>query len=229
MQGLVIFCRKALRLAAKEWTLLRRNPHGLGVLFLMPAAFVLVMSFTLKNTLVAKIDLPVTGWVLEDQGAATTQWAADWLQRNGGRRFDSRDALKEALKHRQVEAGVVVAPPMAGASGAAAAAGPRAERLEMWLGNLVQPAAARAAAYPSGFLDRCSCQVKAAAAQAGPSRACCLQALRRTRTCCRPRAGSEIRYLYEIESGRGMTAVQQSVPAWLSSACSSSSSRSRAC
>jgi ABC-2 type transport system permease protein len=210
MQGLALFCRKAMRLAAKEWTLLLRNPHGLGVLFLMPAAFVLVMSFTLKNTLVAKIDLPVTGWVLEDQGAATGQWAGDWLQRHGGRRFDSRDALKEALKHRQVEAGVVVAAPLPGAS---AAAGPRAERLEMWLGNLVQPAAAARLRAELGF-SIAQLQVKAAAAQAGPFASMLLQSAGNT-DLLSPQGGPKIRYLYEIESGRGMTAVQQSVPAWL--------------
>jgi hypothetical protein len=32
------------------------QPHGLAALFLMPAIFVLVMSFTLKNTLTAKVD-----------------------------------------------------------------------------------------------------------------------------------------------------------------------------
>ena len=44
---------QTLAIARKEWRLLLRNPHGLGVLFLMPAIFVLVMSFTLKNTLTA--------------------------------------------------------------------------------------------------------------------------------------------------------------------------------
>ena len=47
--------RQVARIAVKEWRLLLRNPHGLGVLFLMPAIFVLVMSFTLKNTLIAKV------------------------------------------------------------------------------------------------------------------------------------------------------------------------------
>src|SRR6478735_1187793 len=148
MTSFIHHARLVARLAAKEWKLLLRNPHGLAVLFLMPSAFVLVMSFTLKNTLVAKVDLPVTGWVLEDQGAATTQWVRDWIERNGGLRFASRDALKAALKRRQVEAGVVVAAPAAGAS---AAAQPRAERLEMWLGNLVQPAAASRLRTELGF------------------------------------------------------------------------------
>ena len=209
MQALALSCRKALRLAAKEWTLLLRNPHGLGVLFLMPAIFVLVMSFTLKNTLVAKIELPVTGWVLEDQGAATGAWMQEWLERNGGRRFDSRDALKAALKERQVEAGVVVTAPRAGASGAAQ---PRTERLEMWLGNLVQPAAAARLRTELTF-SIAQAQVKSVAAQAGPF-ASMLQGATST-DLMSPQAAPKVRYLYEIESGRGLTAVQQSVPAWL--------------
>src|SRR4051812_31678636 len=72
------------RLASKEWLLLLRNPHGLAVLFLMPGLFVLVMSFTLKNTLVSHIDLPLTGWVLEDSSPAAAQWAREWQTRTGG-------------------------------------------------------------------------------------------------------------------------------------------------
>ena len=67
--------RQVLHLAAKEWRLLARNPHGLAVLFLMPAIFVLVMSFTLKNSLVAPVDLPTTGWVVEAKEAAAAATA----------------------------------------------------------------------------------------------------------------------------------------------------------
>ena len=41
-----IFATRVLRLAVKEARLLLRNPHGLAVLFVMPAIFVLIMSFT---------------------------------------------------------------------------------------------------------------------------------------------------------------------------------------
>ena len=201
------FCRKAVRLAGKEWTLLLRNPHGLGVLFLMPAIFVLVMSFTLKNTLLAKVDLPATGWVLEDQGAPATQWTNEWLEKNGGRRFATRDALKAALKERQVEAGVVVTPPVAGATQLSGS------QLEMWLGNLVQPAAAARLRTELG-LSIAQTRVKAAAAQAGPFASVLLQGAGGT-DLLSPQGGPKVRYLYELESGRSLTAVQQSVPAWL--------------
>ncbi|MDB5945066.1 MAG: transporter permease [Ramlibacter sp.] len=207
MTRLSLFCRKAIRLAIKEWLLLLRNPHGLAVLFLMPAAFVLVMSFTLKNTLVAKVDLPETGWVLEDKGVVAAQWTKEWLERNGGRRFPSREALQAALKARQVEAGVVVAPPAPGVAGL------HSDQLEMWLGNLVQPAAAARLRTELSF-SVAQAQAKIAAAQAGPFASVLLEGAGNV-DLLSPQAAPKIRYLYEIESGRKMTAVQQTVPAWL--------------
>ena len=197
-----------LRLAAKEWRLLSRNPHGLAVLFLMPAIFVLVMSFTLKNTLVARIELPAAGWVLEDRSPAAAQWVSEWLARHGGQRFASRDALKVALKTRQVEAGVVVRESWLGADGR-----PRAERLEMWLGNRVQPAAAARLRAELSF-SMLRVPLKVAAAEAGPFASVMLGG-DADMDLLSVKNSPAIRYLYEIESGRSLTAVQQSVPAWL--------------
>ncbi len=197
-----------LRLAAKEWRLLSRNPHGLAVLFLMPAIFVLVMSFTLKNTLVSRIELPDTGWVIEDGTPAAAQWVREWLALHGGQRFASRSALQAALKARQVEAGVVVSARWLGADGR-----PRAEQLEMWLGNRVQPAAAARLRAELSF-SMLQVQMKMAAAEAGPFASVLLASVENTDLLSAAHAPA-IRYLYEIESGRRLTAVQQSVPAWL--------------
>lgn len=196
------------RLAVKEWLLLLRNPHGLAVLFFMPAAFVLVMSFTLKNTLLARVDIPVIGWVMEDTGPAATQWSEEWLERNTGYRFETRAALLRALKARQVAAGVIVRAPWLDPDGR-----PSQEKIEMWLGNRIQPAvAARLRAELSFSLLQV--QMKMAAAQAGPFASILLSSA--TNTELLPNRGMPgVRYLYEIESGRRMTAVQQSVPAWL--------------
>ena len=196
------------RLAVKEWRLLLRNPHGLAVLFFMPAVFVLVMSFTLKNTLLARVDIPVIGWVMEDTGSAATQWSEEWLERNTGYRFETRAALLLALKARQVEAGVIVRAPWLDQDGR-----PSQEKIEMWLGNRIQPAvAARLRAELSFSLLQV--QMKMAAAQAGPFASILLSSA--TNTELLPNHGMPgVRYLYEIESGRRMTAVQQSVPAWL--------------
>ena len=68
-------------IASKEWRLLSRNPHGLAVLFLMPAIFLLVMSFALKNTLTSDdIALPRTGWLVEDPSPLAMQWSNDWRE-----------------------------------------------------------------------------------------------------------------------------------------------------
>ena len=112
--------------------------HGLAALFLMPAAFLLVMSFALKNTLTAAdIALPQTGWVIEDASPLAAHWSSDWIERNGGERFGSRALLQGALRARRVQAGVIVRDDWVDAQGL-----PRADRLELWLSNRIQPAAA---------------------------------------------------------------------------------------
>lgn len=197
-------------IAAKEWRLLARNAHGLAVLFLMPAIFVLVMSFTLKNTLVAKVELPLAGWVQEDAGAFATQWSREWLQRHPGPRFASRSQLQQALKDRQVEAGVVVRAPLLDA----ATGRPDRSRLEMWLGPRVQPAAA-ARLRAELSLSLLQAQMQRAAAEAGPFAGALLEGANGGEDLLASDRGVNVRYLYEIESGRRMTAVQASVPAWL--------------
>ncbi|MDB5957024.1 ABC transporter permease [Ramlibacter sp.] len=198
-----------LAVACKEWRLLSRNLHGLSALFLMPAIFVLVMSFTLKNTLTAKVDLPVAGWVQEDTTPFATQWAREWQARHPGPRFASRQALQQALATRQVEAGVVVrAPLLDPASGR-----PDSRQLEMWLGNRVAPAAAARLRAELSF-SLLQAQMKRAAAEAGPFAGVLLDSASGGDLLAAD-SGVAVRYLYEIESGRRMTAVQQSVPAWL--------------
>ena len=185
-----------------------RNPHGLAVLFVMPALFLLVMSFTLKNTLIENVDMPTTGWVLEDTGPAPTQWSREWMARHGGKIFASRDDLAAALKARKVEAGVIVRAPWLGKDGR-----PRLSQLELWLGNRVQPAAAARLRTELSF-SVLQAQLKIAAAEAGPFASVLLEGAESTQSIPAPGA-LPIRYLFEIESGRRLTAVQQSLPAWL--------------
>ena len=206
MSGLIHCARQIARLAAKEWRLLLRNPHGLAVLFLMPAIFVLIMSFTLKNTLTARVELPATGWVLED-GSACQAMDERMAGARRRQRFASRKELQAALKARQVEAGVVVRAPLLGADGR-----PRSEQLELWLGNLAQPAAAARLRAELSF-SLLQVRMKMAAAEAGPFASVLLRA--GSVDLLSGKTSPTVRYLYEIESGRRMTAVQQSVPAWL--------------
>lgn len=201
--------KQAFNIASKEWRLLLRNPHGLAVLFLMPAAFLLVMSFALKNTLIsAGVEFPRTGWVIEDSSPVAAHWAGEWTLRNGGERFASRAQLQQALRARQVQAGVIVQPQWLDDQGK-----PRAERIELWLSNRIQPAAAGRLRAELSY-SMLQVQMKMAAAAAGPFASIVLGSASSAELL--PASGAlKIRYLYEIESGRAMTAVQQSVPAWL--------------
>ena len=201
--------KQAFHIAKKEWRLLLRNPHGLAVLFLMPAAFILVMSFALKNTLTsANVELPKTGWVIEDGSPVAAQWAKEWTTRNGGERFSSRVQLQEALRSRQVLAGVIVQAQWLDDQGK-----PRADRIDLWLSNRIQPGSASRLRAELSY-SMLQVQMKTAAAAAGPFASILLGSASSEELL--PAAGPlRIRYLYEIESGRKMTAVQQSVPAWL--------------
>ena len=205
-QAIVAVIRIAA-IAKKEWLLLLRNPHGLAALFLMPAIFVLVMSFTLKNTLTATIDLPLTGWVQESSDPFSVQWDKQWQSAHPGPRFASRAALQAALKAREIDAGIVVPANLTGPDGR-----PDSSQLQLWLGHRVQPAAAARLRAELSY-SLLQAQTKRLAAQAGPFTGALLEG---SSGDLQPAGGGPaIRYLYEIESGRKMTAVQQSVPAWL--------------
>jgi ABC-2 type transport system permease protein len=202
--------RLAVMIAMKEWRLLLRNPHALTVLFLMPAAFILVMSFTLKNTLdAAGLELPKTGWLTEDSGGVAAAWAGEWIERNGGAKYTSRAALLEALRLRQVQAGVIVTAGWLDKQGK-----PRANGVDLLLSNRTQPAAAGRLRAELSY-SMLQLQLKAAAAAAGPFASILLDNSTRSADLLPSTGPLKIRYLYEIESGRKMTAVQQSVPAWL--------------
>jgi ABC-2 type transport system permease protein len=200
--------RQTIRLAAKEWLLLLRNPHGLAVLFFMPALFLLIMSFTLKNTLVEDIGMPSIGFVLEDTGHVAAQWSREWTARHGGQRFATSGELRAALKSRTVDAGVIVRSPWAGADGR-----PQLKQMELWLGSRTQPAAA-ARLRTELALSVLKAQMKIAAAEAGPFAGVLLEGAGESSSIGAPGA-LPIRYMYELESGRRLTPVQQSVPAWL--------------
>jgi ABC-2 type transport system permease protein len=197
-----------VQIAMKEWRLLLRNPHGLIVLFLMPAVFVLIMSFTLKNTLVTSVDMPTTGWVLQDDSPAAAQWMQEWHENYGTKDFASTDALLRALKQRSIQAGIVVHEHWIGNNGY-----PDASQVEIWLGNGIQPAAAGRLRAQLGF-SMLQARLEIAAAQTGAFASTLLHSAVQPGQSAKDNA-PEIRYLYEIESGRKITAVQQSVPAWL--------------
>jgi ABC-2 type transport system permease protein len=83
----------------------------------------------------------------------------------------------------------------------------------MWLGQRVQPAAAARLRAELGY-SLLQARMKQAAAEAGPFAGVLLEGASGGDLLAAD-GGIPVRYLYEIESGRRMTAVQQSVPAWL--------------
>jgi ABC-2 type transport system permease protein len=197
-----------LRIALKEWRLLLRNPHGLAVLFLMPAIFVLIMSVTMKNTLVAPISMPLTGWVLEDSSQAANKWMSDWHQHHRGELYPSREALQQALKDRKIEAGVVVLKGWLTTDGR-----PDIKQTEIWLDHRIQPAAAGKLRAEIAFSTLIA-HIKITAAREGTFTSILLNSGQNFERNDENNIPS-IHYLYEIESGRKINAVQQSVPAWL--------------
>lgn len=199
---------QALVIAKKEWTLLLRNPHGLAVLFLMPAVFVLVMSFTLKNTLTTQIDMPTTGWLLENDSPQAKRWIQEWLDKYGGEPYDSRDSLRNAIASDAVQSGVVVLTAWLGPDGA-----PDSKQIEIWLNHKTQPAAA-ARLRAELTLSVMQVNLKMKLAAAGPFASLMAGSTDITRLLDASNT-PEIRYLYEIDSGKPMTATQQTVPAWL--------------
>lgn len=200
--------RQSLRIALKEWHLLLRNPHGLAVLFLMPAIFILIMSVTMKNTLVAPISMPITGWVLEDNSKAAKKWMSDWHQRHPSAQYHSRQALQQALKDRKTEAGVIVLNGWLAADGT-----PDVKQTEIWLDHRIQPAAAGKLRAEITF-STLRAHMNIAAAQGGALTSILLNSAH-TSELLSDKNTPQIRYLYEIESGRKLSAVQQTVPAWL--------------
>jgi hypothetical protein len=156
----------------------------------------------------AEAALPQTGWLVEDPSPVAMQWSDDWIARNGGQRFASRQQLQDALRTRRVEAGVIV---LEGWIGPASL--PRADRIELWLSNRIHPGAAGRLRSEISF-SMLQLQIKNRVAAAGPLASVLLNDTKEGGLAS-PLASPNIRYLYEIESGRKMTAVQQSVPAWL--------------
>lgn len=199
---------RILKIALKEWIQLSRNPHGLAVLFLMPAVFVLIMSFTLKNTLTAKIDMPTTGWVLENDSPQASRWMQEWLTRNGGKQYQTRNELRDAIVSNTVQSGVVVLKPWIRADGT-----PDSSQIQIWLNHQTQPATA-ARLRTELTLSVTEIKLRATLAKSGPFASMIVGGTDLT-TLLDANNTPSIRYLYEIDSGRKMTAVQQTVPAWL--------------
>lgn len=93
-------------LVRKELLALRRDPHALAVLFLMPAAFILIMSLALRDTF--RFDAPeaLRVLVVDEDGSAASRRL---LALAGARELaPSRAEARTALQQRKADALVVV-------------------------------------------------------------------------------------------------------------------------
>ena len=90
----------------KELLLVRRDIHALMVLFVMPMAFILIMSLSLQETLGdEEVNRPRIGWVAADGNAA---WPFAGLPGFERVDFPDRQALFAAMAHDDLLAGLVL-------------------------------------------------------------------------------------------------------------------------
>ncbi|MFV0477596.1 MAG: ABC transporter permease [Parahaliea sp.] len=68
--------RQLLSLINKEFMLMRRDIHGMGLLFVMPAVFMLIMTFALKNQYAISQDNPVHYYLVNEQAGEKKQSVA---------------------------------------------------------------------------------------------------------------------------------------------------------
>jgi len=196
----------------KELLLLARDPHGLLLLFVMPAVFILIMSLALQEQFVEHG---------ADEGGYIDTLILDEDRSGASRRLTERLATHAAVN--LIEADVVDAADMR----------QRLEVDEAAFGVRIQPGFAEALSGPNiGPADKLHVSVSAGADR--PREHVLLGALRETLGHLRveqfmqrmtlnvepgviePGPGPEVEYLYRDGNGAGApTSVQQNVPAWL--------------
>lgn len=85
-------------LIRKELLVLSRDPHALAALFLMPAVFIIVMSFALKNMYAPSLDRLAYGIVSSENTEIATRFMHIWENTHGpalGLDPNSTDALRQ--------------------------------------------------------------------------------------------------------------------------------------
>lgn len=136
--------RAFLALAAKEFHVLLRDHHGLAVLFIMPAVFILIMSLALRDALDPGRQGALTYLWLDEDGGYFALALGDALAARGAlTRLAARDEADLLARLRAGEApfAVRIAPGLKDRI-AAAAEGERAPLLQLYL-SPTAPAQAR--------------------------------------------------------------------------------------
>ena len=91
---------------AKELLALRRDPHALAVLFLMPTAFILVMSLALRDSFRPDAESTLRVLVVDEDQSADSRRLLELAAAKAGSM--SLDAARAALRRREADALAVV-------------------------------------------------------------------------------------------------------------------------
>ncbi|MFV0277145.1 MAG: ABC transporter permease [Parahaliea sp.] len=102
-----------ISLMKKELLLMRRDLHGLALLFVMPAVFILVMTFALNNQYGISQDAPVDYHLLDRDGGALARTLIDGMTSLGHfRRLESggEDSAVAATARDDVQFSLIIEP-----------------------------------------------------------------------------------------------------------------------
>lgn len=189
-----------IALVRKELRALRRDWHGLAALFLMPAAFILIMSLALQDVMRPDAGTALR-WAVADADDTPRSRELIAAMPGAAERRLSPDEARAALAERRIDAYVLVDAGYADSGYTQPAvltvhadvAAP-ASLLEQLRGDWERAVA-------GAVLARMTASVPALAALASPSQMQALTQVQRVRS--------------SYDSPRTLTSVQQSVPAWL--------------
>ena len=190
---------KLLALLEKEWRCLLRDWHGLLVLFVMPAVFILVMSLALKDTF--KPSLHATGLPLVyGQPSEALDWLLEEMQVQGATVISERAPAIDDLHQADVVWAIVLP-----------------EEFDDDLRNVNQPIALEILAKPSVSMAIVQ------ALQARLERALAVVRINKVLNPQLKQFGSsysvdksiQVSARHLVEQQQALNAVQQSVPAWL--------------
>ncbi len=95
----------------KELLALKRDPHALGALFVMPAVFIVVMSLALTNLYAPPLDTLAYAFDAHESSGAATRLMRDWSTRHGAARALPADA-DDALRRGELAYVIDIAPGM---------------------------------------------------------------------------------------------------------------------
>ena len=188
-----------LALIRKELTLLLRDWHALALLFLMPAAFILVMSLALEDRFAADRGVSITYYLIDQDHSDASRALANQLETSKElkRRQDASTDVQDPVRAGQVQFLVMIPQGFA-----AALDGPSPRAVQVQAGPGVEPAVFELfSARLQGFLTQLYLEKRLGnlgASMPDPSGADKLL---------------HTEYIYT--AGARPSSVQQNVPAWL--------------